>query len=178
MQLNSEWDDFLRSIGSITISWGLAEFSLDAIIAVFFKKFGTRLNEKRLPKMLNDKIKFANKCLSHISSLHEFKTDGEVLLSNFSRLGNKRHEIIHGALTQLPQNGMALFAKLDIKDNLHHRRSVPFDGEQSQILMQELQRLGNDAANFANMILGPLYDRRNYCCCLARRYAVFRPTIP
>ena len=84
--------------------------------------------------MLDHKIKFANKCFSRISALHEFKTDGEVLLSNFNRLGNKRHEIIHGALTQLPQKGMAMFAKLDIKDNLHHRRSVPFDGAQSQTL--------------------------------------------
>jgi hypothetical protein len=138
MQSNPEWDDFLRSIGSITISWGLAEFCLDAIIAVFFKKFGTSLSEKRLPKMLNHKIKCANKCFSHISALHEFKTDGEVLLFNFNRLGNKRHEIIHGAITQLPQNGTAMFAKLDIKDNLHHRRSVPFDWAQSQILTQEL----------------------------------------
>jgi hypothetical protein len=156
IQSSPEWDDFLRSIGSITISWGMAEFCLDAIIAVFFKKFGTRLNERRLPKMLGPKIKFANKCFSRISALHEFKTDGEALLSNFKLLGERRHEIIHGALTQLPQNGMAMFLKLDIKDNLHHRRSVPFDGEQSQILTQDLQHLGNDAANLANKILGNL----------------------
>ena len=153
---NPEWDDFLRSVGSITISWGLAEFCLDAIIAVFFKKYGAMLNEKQLPKMLDPKIKFAHKCFSRISALSEFKTDGEILLSDFNRLGQKRHEIMHGALTQLPINGMAMFAKLDIKDNLHHRRSVPFDWAQSQTLTQELQRLGNDAANFANRILGNL----------------------
>ncbi len=153
---NPEWDDFLRSIGSITILWGLAEHCLDAIIALFFKKYGARLNEKELPKMLGKKIKFANKCFSHISALSEFKTDGELLLSSFNRLGQKRHEIIHGALMQLPINGTVIFAKLDIKDNLHHRRSVQFDWVQSQTLTQELQDLGNDKANLANRIFGNL----------------------
>ena len=153
---NPEWDDFLRSIGSITILWGLAELCLDAIIALFFKKYGTKLNEKQLPKMLSPKIKFAYKCFSRISALGEFKTEGELLLNRFNCLGQKRHEIIHGTLTQLPQNGTAMFAKLDIIDNLHHHRSVLFDGAQSQMLIQELQHLGNDAANFANKILGNL----------------------
>lgn len=153
---NPEWDNFLRSIGSVTIMWGLAEHCLDAIIAVFFNKYGAMLNEKKLPKMLDHKIKFAGKCFSRISAISEFKTDGKLLLSNFNRLGEKRHEIIHGALLQLPQNGVAMFAKLDIKDNLHHRRSVPFDGAQSQMLTQELQHLGNDAANLTNKILGNL----------------------
>ncbi len=109
---NAEWDDFLKSIGSITISWGLAEFCLDAITAILYKKYGANLNEKRLPKMLDHKIKFASKCFSDIPALSDFKIDGDLLLSNFVRLGNKRHEIIHGALTQLPQNGLAMFAKL------------------------------------------------------------------
>jgi hypothetical protein len=153
---NQEWDDFLRSVGSITISWGLAEFCLDAIIAVFFKKYGVMLNEKQLPKMLDPKIKFANKCFSRISALSEFKIDGELLLSNFNRLRQKRHEIIHGALTQLPTNGIAIFSKLDIKDNLHHSRFVKFDWAQSQILTQELHDLGNDTANLVNRILDNL----------------------
>ena len=106
--------------------------------------------------MLGQKIKFANKCFSRISALNEFKTDGELLLSNFNRLGQTRHEIIHGAIMQLPINGFVMFRKLDIKDNFHHSRYVPFDGAQSQTLTQELQRLGNDTANLANKILGNL----------------------
>ncbi|MCK4619126.1 MAG: hypothetical protein KAT52_04220 [Desulfobacterales bacterium] len=153
---NPEWNDFLRSIGSITISWGLAEHCLDAIIALFFKKYGSKLNEKQLPKMLSPKIKFAKKCFSRILELTEFKTDGELLLSNFNRLSQKRHEIVHGALIQLPINGLAMFTKLEIKDNLHHRHSVPFDWVQSQTLTQELQRLGNDTANLANRLLDNL----------------------
>ena len=68
---NSEWDDSLRSIGSITISWGLAEHCLDFIVALFFKKYGSKLNEKQLPKMLSPKVKFAKKCFSRIPELTE-----------------------------------------------------------------------------------------------------------
>lgn len=153
---NPEWDDFLRSIGSITISWGLAEQCLDAIVALFFKKYGARLNEKQLPIMLSPKTKFVKKCFSRISELSEFKTDGELLLSDFNRLGQKRHEIIHGAIMQLPSNGFVIFRKLEIKNNIHHFRSVQFDWVQSQTLTQELQRLGSDTANLANKLLDNL----------------------
>jgi hypothetical protein len=150
---DSEWDEFLKYIGLIVIQWGLAEQCLDFIIALFFKKYGTNLNEKQLQKMLDPKLKFAKKCFSRIPELRGYKTEGYRLISEFDRLGQKRHEIIHGALSHLPTNDIAIFSKLNIKNNLHHARSIQFHQNQGQILTQEFLHLAIDTANLVQQLV-------------------------
>ena len=78
---------------------------------------------------------------------------GESLFARFSTIGNKRHDLVHGAIANLEiDNGEFAFAKLDINKDGHHLRKVALRQSEFSSLVKELRRLGSDANKLARQV--------------------------
>lgn len=144
-----------RAIGFIVVQWGQAEQSLDLLVATLFQEYGGKRLTKnnKMPVMLKSKLDFVRECLSSLPKLAKFKPDGLALITDFDRLSKMRHDLIHGAISSLSQaDGAFSFAKLDVKDNMHHVREVRLEGSEFPALTKDLVRLGSDAVTYARRI--------------------------
>jgi len=123
------------------------------ITAMLYQQLGGKKFAKRIPKMLDTKLEFLTKCLSHIPALPLFKAEGDALVANFRKLSNRRHDLIHGAIASVSvQDGAFIFAKLDIKDDFHVVREFRFDSADFPALTRELVDLGAQATALARQL--------------------------
>ena len=149
----SDIESLFKAIGFVVIQWGHAEQALDLIVAVIFHRFGGNPLLTRRPKMLAEKLKFLSKCFLQIPELEKYRVDGEALLSRFASTGKKRHDLVHGAITNLScENGAFIFAKIDVNQDGHAVRSVVLHQSEFPGLIKELLGLGADANKFARKI--------------------------
>lgn len=149
----NELDSLFKAIGFVVVQWGQAEQSLDLSIAILYQNLGGKRYSKRLPKMLEPKLEFLSKCLSQIPALNSFQGEGKTLISNFRKLSDRRHDLIHGAIASVSAtDGAFVFAKLDIKDDIHVMREVRFDAADFPALTRELIDLGVQATAFAQRL--------------------------
>jgi hypothetical protein len=124
---HEDMDALFRAIGFIVVQWGQAEQSLDLLVAALFQECGgKRLAKKnRMPFMLAPKLEFVRDCVTQLPKLASFREEGIALVSSFENLSEKRHDLIHGAVSSLsPVDNAFPFLKLDVKDNIHHVREV------------------------------------------------------
>jgi len=150
-------DALYRAIGFIVVQWGQAEQTLDMIVAMLYRELGGKRLAKRLPKMLETKLSFSEACFSEISSLATFRSEADILIAEFRRLSQTRHDLIHGAVTSLtPKDNAFLFAKLDIEDDLHHVRDVQLRAAHFPKLADDLVKLGRSAMSLAQKLLKAL----------------------
>lgn len=150
-----DMDALFLAIGFIVVQWGQAEQSLDLLVAALFQECGgKRLARKsRMPVMLGPKLDFVRKCLTQLPKLTSFNEEGLALVVAFDRLSQKRHDLIHGAVTSLsPVDDAFSFVKLDVKDNFHHAREVRLEASEFPVLTKDLVRLGADATAFARKV--------------------------
>lgn len=148
-------DTLFKTVGFVVVQWAQAEQSLDLIVAGLFQNYGgKRLARKnRLPVMLATKLEFLRKCLSQIPRLTSFKDEGAALVSNFNRLSQRRHDLVHGAVASLsPVDGAFVFAKLDVKTDFHFAREVRLEASEFPSLTKDLIDLGASATNLASKI--------------------------
>lgn len=147
---NAQLNDLFRTVGFIVVQWGQAEQSLDLATSLLYQVPGAKGLSQRLPKMLDPKLEFVLKCIERIPSLGCFKGQGGKLVEDFRRLAPMRHDIVHGAIASLaPVNGEFSFAKLDIKENVHHVREVSLDLKAFPTLADDLIALGKDSIKFS-----------------------------
>jgi len=151
-----ELDELYKAVGFIVVQWGLAEQSLDCIVANLYQNLGGNSLRKRLPKMLTDKLKYVGECLSELPEIHTLKTEGESLVLKFKGFSSNRHNLIHGALGNLAlEQGVFRFSKLDIdkEHDIHVVRDVFFDPKDFPEIAKYLTDLGNQAATFGHKLL-------------------------
>ena len=149
----SDIESLFKAVGFVVVQWGHAEQCLDLMVAAIFYGFDGNPLLKNRPKMLAQKLEFLGKSFTQFSGLEQFRSDGESLLARFSTIGNKRHELVHGAITNLEiENGEFLFAKLDINKDGHHLRDVALGQSDFSSLVQELLRLGSDTNKLARQV--------------------------
>ncbi len=150
---DDELDALFKAVGFVVVQWGQAEQSLDLATAILFQNLGGRPLAKRLPKMLETKLEFVEKCLANLSSLESVRADGEILVADFRNLSGKRHDLIHGAITSVSAtNGGFAFMKLDIQSNRHVVREFRFEGAEYPKLTKDLIDLGARTNTFARKL--------------------------
>ncbi|QPD02849.1 MAG: hypothetical protein Nkreftii_000623 [Candidatus Nitrospira kreftii] len=98
---DNELDALFKAVGFVVVQWGQAEQSLDLTTAILYQDLEGRPLVKRLPKMLETKLEFVEKCLAKMPSLASVRADGEVLVADFRTLSAKRHDLIHGAIASV-----------------------------------------------------------------------------
>jgi hypothetical protein len=152
---DEDMDTLFRAVGFIVVQWGQAEQSLDLIVAGIFHEYGgKRLARKnRMPVMLKTKLEFVSKCLSQIPTLSQFTDEGDLLVSKFEHLSQRRHDFVHGAVASLsPIDGAFVFIKFDVAPELHVAREVRLDASEFPALTKELVVLGGNAVALARKI--------------------------
>ena len=152
---HEDMDALFRAIGFIVVQWGQAEQSLDLLVAALFQECGgKRLAKKnRMPFMLTPKLEFVRKCVTQLPKLAPFREDRLALVSAFESLSEKRHDLIHGAVSSLsPVDDAFPFLKLDVKDNEHHVREIRLEASEFPALANDLVRLGADAGALARRV--------------------------
>jgi hypothetical protein len=149
----SDIESLFKAIGFVVVQWGSAEQSLDLIVAAIFHRFVGNPLLKRRPRMLAAKLDLLRNCFQQLPGLEQFRADGEALLSRFAIAGNKRHDLVHGAIANLSiENGAFTFAKIDVNQDGHSVRTVVLDQSKFPYLIKELLRLGDDANKLGRSI--------------------------
>lgn len=150
----SDIESLYKAVGFVIVQWGHAEQCLDLMVGAIFHGFDGHSLLKKRPKMLAEKLKFLRKSFTQLPGLEQFRSEGESLFARFSTIGNKRHDLVHGAIANLGiDNGEVVFAKLDINKDGHHLREVALGQSEFSSLVKELLRLGTDANKLARQVL-------------------------
>ena len=139
-------DTLAKAIGLIILQWGHSEQALDLLVAMLWQSFGGRGHAKRIPIMLEPKIKFLRTCIAHEALLAVEAEAADELFDRFEALSSLRHDLIHGAVASIsPVDNSFVFAKLDVKDGFHHHREVRIEAEDYPKIIDRLVALGRDA---------------------------------
>jgi hypothetical protein len=150
---DGELDALFRGVGFVVVQWGQAEQSLDLATGVLYQYLGGKSLAKRLPKMLETKLEFVEKCVTKMPSLSHLRGEGLALVTDFRALSAKRHDLIHGAIADISavNDGFA-FVKLDIQGDKHVVREFRFEGAEFPKLTKELIDLGARAGTFSRKL--------------------------
>lgn len=108
---------------------------------------------KRMPKQLSDKLAFVKECAAGIPLLKPFRTDIESLARKFEALIQKRHDLVHGALTDDPGiDGVYSFIRLETHPDIHEVKEFQYDLKAFPSLAKALVGLGADAPKVARRV--------------------------
>lgn len=152
---DEDLDTLFKAVGFVVVQWGQAEQSLDLIVAGLFKNYGGKhlARKSRIPIMLGTKLEFVSKCLSQMPRLASSREEGEALVSDFNRLSQRRHDLVHDAVVSLsPVDNAFVFAKLDVKAGSHFAREVRLEASEFPALTKDLVDLGKNATTLASKI--------------------------
>ena len=142
-QTAKDLDTIARAVGLVVLQWGQAEQSLDLLVALLWQSFDGKRYAKKIPMMLEPKIKFVRTCMESDAKLNAFQVKSGVLLSKFSELSSLRHDMIHGAVTSISTiDDSFVFAKLDIRDGFHYHREVRVSASEYPKIVDRLVELG------------------------------------
>ena len=85
------------------VHWSLTEQQLDNWVNVCFNNCGGSKFQKGrgVPRSLKPKLEFLGKCFATIPRLAEFRAEGTGLLSRISSASRRRHDLIHGAISEM-----------------------------------------------------------------------------
>lgn len=150
---DDELDSLFKAVGFVVVQWGQAEQSLELATAILYQNLGGKPLAKRLPKMLETKLEFIEKCLAKIPSLAHVRVEGQALIADFRTLSAQRHNLIHGAIASVNAiDGGFAFMKLDIEGDKHVVREFRFEGTEFPKLTKDLINLGARATKFARKL--------------------------
>ncbi len=106
-----------------------------------------------MPKPLSVKIAFVNECALQIPALAPFRRDLEALVIDFEAILQKRHDLVHGALTDEPVvNGVFTFIRLEAHPDIHEVKEFQYDLKEFPALEASLLRLGAKAPKIAKRV--------------------------
>lgn len=150
---DDEVDALFKAVGFVVVQWGQAEQSLELATAILYQNLGGKLLARRLPKMLETKLEFIEKCMTKIPSLGHVRAEGLALVADFRALSARRHDLIHGAIADVSATeGGFPFMKLDIQGDKQVVREFRFEGAEFPKLTKDLIDLGGRATTFARKL--------------------------
>lgn len=126
---NEDFRALCMAVGFIVLNWALAEQQIDILVNIAFRHAGGRTIRKDgdIPRSLNQKIRFLDKCFTDLELFKPFAKDGCALLRRVSDLSYKRHDLVHGALENLEHvNGAFQFKKIKYEKDGHSVASFTF----------------------------------------------------
>jgi hypothetical protein len=145
-KIAEDLDSIAKALGLIVLQWGQAEQSLDLLVAMLWQSFDGKSNRKKIPIMLEPKLKFLRNYIGADPLLREEVATLDELLSRFEKLSSLRNELIHGAAASIsPVDNAFIFAKLDVKDGFHHHREIRIEAAEYPRIIARLVNLGRDA---------------------------------
>jgi hypothetical protein len=152
--MDSEYHRLCAAIGFVVVNWSLTEHSLDGWVAIVYHDHGGKDLRKSIPKPLSAKVEFLTQCFQECPSLSEFKDEALALLLRVTALADKRHDLVHGAVTSVTsKDGVFAFAKLDFKKQEIRVRQVHLDLKKFDDLAKEIVDLGTDVADLGDRLL-------------------------
>lgn len=153
-RLPSDVESIAKAVGLIVIQWGQAEQSLDFIVAILWQLFDGKSHAKKIPIMLEKKIRFVRACFQSDAALTKLRSKAEDLLSRFEELSSLRHDLIHSAVVSTSEiDGAFVFGKLDVHDGHHYHREVKIDMSEYPKLIDKLITLGMQGNKLTNDML-------------------------
>jgi hypothetical protein len=116
--------DLCQVIGFVVIHWSLTEQQLDNWVNVCAHNVGGKpfLDGKGVPLSLKRKATFIKRCLRELPDLADFREECAGLLSRVLAASNRRHDLIHGAVTELepdPLTGAFKFRRIGYDGDNH-----------------------------------------------------------
>lgn len=154
----SNFESLCKTVGFVIVQWAHCEQSLELLVNTLFREYGGNKlpRRKRMPKPLSEKIAFVKEC-AQISLLAPFKAELEALALDFETLLQKRHDLVHGALTDAPVvNGVFTFIRLEAHPDIHEVKSFQYDLKEFPSLEASLVRLGEKAPKLAKRVFHAL----------------------
>jgi len=150
----SDIETLFKTVGFIVVQWGLAEQTLDFIVAAIFHGFEKHPSLKRRPQNLEQKVDFLRDCFAKFPELKQFQAENEALLSRFSVAGKKRNDVVHGAIADYSvENGTFTFTKIDVVPKEHHSiRTVFLNDSDWPAFHKELLGLGSEGLSLAQRV--------------------------
>ncbi len=155
---NSNFEKLFKTVGFITVQWGINEQHLDLVVADIFHHFeGHSLLNSR-PINLTQKTKLLRDCFAEFAELGLFRAECDVLLTRFTEAGKRRNEIVHGAIAELSSKGdVFMFLKIDVIPKEHHSiRFISLSGAEWPIFREELLALGRESLSLAQRVSSTL----------------------
>jgi hypothetical protein len=153
-------DTLYLALGKVALQWGNCEFGVDMIVGEVYhwfdgRKYGGVKPVKRIPKHLDSKLQFLRLCAQNNPDLAFAAQPLLVLVGEYERHSNRRHELIHGTPVDLePINGAFVFHKLEFDDpQIHRIRKVYFEVSTIDAWLKELLALGSATHEMAMHIL-------------------------
>jgi hypothetical protein len=157
----SDLETLFKAVGFVVVEWGIAEQSLDLMIAIMFLSFDGHPLLKRRPTNLEKKVEFLHECFAKFPQLEQFKAESDALLTRFSINEKKRSDFVDGAIASFPADDDAfMISKIDGVPKQHHtNRSVVIDDSVWPVFHRELLSLGRDGQAFTNRVWASLKAR-------------------
>lgn len=151
---NSAIEKLFKTVGFIVVQWGMAEQNLDLIVAAIFHRFKGHPLLKRRPTNLTQKIELLRQCFAKFTELEPFRSECDALLTRLASAGEKRNDIIHGAIAEFSaEDGMFIFTKIDVAPKEHHSiRSIFIDDSEWPAFRKELLALGRDSMSLGRRV--------------------------
>lgn len=141
------------AVGFVVVQWGQAEQALDLIVSALSHAYPGK-KAKRLPVMLETKIAFVRKTIPTTPELAHTAGELEALLKEFEALAPFRHDLVHGAITNIkPASGSFTFLKLDSDKEFNTTRLVLLSDFEFPSLRRRLLRLAKEANRLSRVAL-------------------------
>jgi hypothetical protein len=148
-----------QCVGFVVLHWSLMEQQLDSWVSIFANNCGGTLYLKGngVPKALKRKARFIKRCLRELPELAELRAEGAALLSRILSASNKRHDIIHGAISELepdPVTGAFKFRRIGYEGNDHAFTEFTITPNDFQSFAPVLTDLVTDTIAFSRKLEG------------------------
>lgn len=145
--------ELYTGIGKITSLWALMEQALDAWVGIVFHSCGGRKLRNGLPHGLKRKLEFLRTGFKQIPDLAPFKDDGLVLLEKIASNKDRRHDVVHGAISAVEaETGKFTFAILDARGDMHYASRKSLTHSDFQASAELFQELAFEVAIFAHRL--------------------------
>jgi hypothetical protein len=149
------YESMLKTVGFVVVQWAHCEQCLELLTSTLFGVYDGRKwsGKKRIPKPLSEKLAFVSACADKIPLLSKFKSEIEMLVLEFQSLLQKRHDLVHGALTDAPiANGVFTFIRLETHPEIHELKEFQYDLKEFRALESALIHLGDNASKVARRV--------------------------
>ena len=106
-----------------------------------------------MPKPVSEKLAFVTECATQLASMAEFRIELDALVLAFEAILRTRHDLMHGALSDLPvKNGVFTFIRLEAHPDSHEVKEFHYDLKKFPELEASLVCLGSKAPELARRV--------------------------